>query len=462
MSRSAFVARPTQRALRALNYSPALEVLGSSPRGQACRPLKAFLKTMGPAYGSVFTRADCRFPNGIELLSQSDMFAFSPVGRRIRTDSLPNPLDHEIRRWQVLLAGAGTLGKTELYGRATIADDRIVGRYVGPDAMVLTFAEEGGAENLYVHAFLSSRVGFEAIRATSYGTKLLRFRGDMLGSLPVPIPAEATIERVADAMRQAVVLREQAASCFDAARRVIDQLPAVGEARQLLGGRARKAIAWSGQLPTIRAWTFASTGDAMLYLRTVWSKRLNDAVVERGIYQGPRFARIPCEAPHGIDLLSQRDVFLVRSLARRIVHPGMADEQLFVPDGALLVASHGQMTEGNLFGRVELAAAGLSRCAISQDIMRVVPKPQDWATAYAFFSSELGLRLLQSTAVGTSIPLMRLDLVASLPFPELPESSRIEIDRLVTQGVKARVEANRAEENAIELVEREVLASWPT
>jgi hypothetical protein len=46
------------------------------------------------------------------------MFAAEPMGRVIRMDSMARPERHRIRRWQVLIAGAGTLGDNELYGRS--------------------------------------------------------------------------------------------------------------------------------------------------------------------------------------------------------------------------------------------------------------------------------------------------------------------------------------------------------
>lgn len=66
-------------------------------------------------------------------LSQADMFA----------------AQHEIRRFDVLLAGAGTLGENELYGYALIADGRLISKYVGPDSMTLVFKEPGSEFSLF-------------------------------------------------------------------------------------------------------------------------------------------------------------------------------------------------------------------------------------------------------------------------------------------------------------------------
>src|SRR4051794_26564143 len=107
------VSEPRVTALRALNYAPAVEVFRRKASGRTCKTFGELLATLGPNYGSVFTRIDCDRDHGVELLSQGDMFATEPEGRIIRQDCIPNPGAHRIERWQVLVAGAGTLGENE-------------------------------------------------------------------------------------------------------------------------------------------------------------------------------------------------------------------------------------------------------------------------------------------------------------------------------------------------------------
>ena len=134
---------------------------------KSCGSLGDLLIELGPGYGSVFTRIDCEANHGVELVSQGDMFASEPAGRIIRKDCIPNSEAHRIRRWQVLVAGAGTLGENELYGRSIIADRRLVNRYVGPHAMTMLFKSPEADHSLYSYAFLCSNVGVQCVRAAS-------------------------------------------------------------------------------------------------------------------------------------------------------------------------------------------------------------------------------------------------------------------------------------------------------
>jgi len=460
--RSAFaVSAPRVTALRALNYTPAVEAFRSKANRRACRTFRDLLTDIGRGYGSVFTRIDCERGHGIELLAQGDMFGTEPVGRIIRRDCIPDPEAHRINRWQVLIAGAGTLGENELYGRSIIADQRLADRYVGPDAMVMTFDSPGSSESMYAYAFLCSKVGIRCVRATSYGTKVLRVRSEMLSDLPIPSASDEIVERVACLVKSTVLNREKYAKAIEAARSVINEIPTVKAATQMCGQRKASCVAYDGPLTTtISAWNYASTGGALAYLHGQWSGRLKDFIIPAGMFNGPRFARISCVSPFGVDFWSQRDTFLMRPAPRRITHPGFADRLLFVPNEAILVCSLGQLEEGNLFGRAELAAFGASSGAITQHVLRLIPTDGYSELLYALLSTKLGLALIRSCAIGTSVPMMHTGLLRQLPIPQLDAQELKKVKHYVAQAVTARVAATEDETESIRIIEEEVLPEW--
>ncbi len=461
MKRAAFVVDNVRSAaLRALNYEPSVERVRRSCRGRTQIPLRELVADLGSGYATVFARIDCDPAHGVELLSQSDMFAAEPQGRVIRRDSMKRPERHEVRRWQVLIAGAGTLAETELYGRAIIADNRLAGKCAGQDTLIIEFAEPEADISLYAYAFLASPTGFRALRSASYGTKILRIRKDILADLPVPLPADEIVHRVADRVRHCVEQREVYLRELQAARRVIEDLPEMREAHAMCAERKARCVIWDGPLPTFSAWNYASSGAALSLLQKRWSGRLRDTLVPDGVFNGPRFARVDSELPHGIDFLSQRDVFMIRPVPRRTTRPAISDRVLFVPKDAVLAGSHGQLTDGGIFGKVELASFAAHRCGVTQDILRLLFRPEFRSIAYIFLSTMVGQRLLKSTAIGTSIPLMRLDLLMDIPIPELPRASKGRAEAALSAAENARIAADAAEAEAIRIIEEEVLPAW--
>lgn len=455
---NAFVVdRPQTAALRALNYSPSIERIrraGSS----AARPLHEVVKLFGPGWRRAFARVPTRPGFGVELLSQSDAFAAEPRGRWIRADSMSEPWRHRIEPGQVLLAGTGTLAETELYGHAILADARLVGKFLTEDAMALVFEDPAHDFSLFTYAWLASQTGVMALRSTSYGTKMLRFRRDLLRSIPVPVPSADVVARVAGFVRTATKAREVYADALTAARRLVEQRwLSSDEVRDASNRRSMSVTVWDGALPTLRAWNFSSAGSLLECGRRRWGTTLRDWVVPHGVFMGGRVARIPCVPPYGLDLLSQRDVSLLRPVTRRIRRTTPA---LTVEPDWLLVASRGQTTEGALFGSIERAAHMPEGAAISGDIMRMVPREGLGPALFTFLATECGRRLLQSTAYGTSIPAMREDLLLDLPVPPPDPEWTTPVADLVGTLSNARVSAAHADHEAIRIVEEEVLPEW--
>jgi hypothetical protein len=458
--RSFVVEEPRSGALRALNYAPAVERIRRAGSASS-RTLREIAKEFGPAYGTVFTRLDCDPNYGVELLSQGDMFAAKPRGRVIRRDSMREPRRHLIEPGQVLIAGAGTLGESEIYGRALIADDRLIGKYVGPDAMTLVFDDPSDDFSLFAYAWLACATGVNAVRSTSYGTKILRFRTDLLTSLPVPLADPETVRRVAALVRRTVDGRGRFVSSMHEAQRYVEERhPELRIAGDMLAGRHARFVLSTGPFPSIRAWNFAAGGGAIAYLRSTWQGSLGEALRADGAFNGPRFVRAGCAHPHGHDFLSQRDVFMIRPVGKRIAHPGIPDHLLFVPRDALLVGSTGQVTQGSLFGQVELASFAGWRCAITQHILRLLPAPGLREFLYTILSTSVGQAMLRSTAYGTSIPSMRIDLVLKLPLP-VPSDAELKATQVIVAAAEsARIQADEAESEAIRIVEQEVLPQW--
>jgi hypothetical protein len=458
--RAAFtVTNPRSAALRALNYSPAVEAFRCKASLLKSRALGDLVLDGVLTYGGMVKTIDCAPEFGVEYLSQADMFSAEPHGRIVRRDLLPDS-DRKIRKWQVLIAGAGTLGQAELYGRCIVADARLEGRFACSDALALTFKESNSDESLYSYAFLCTHAGIQCLRSASYGTKILRFRPDLLRNLPIPYASDSVTKRVADLVRKCVESREIYQVEMNLARRVVENLPEYGDALDMCNERIARTLVWRGELATLGAWNYASTGGALEYLQQRWSGRLRDVIEPDGLFNGLRFARVPCSPPHGLDLLSQRDVFMIRPVSRRIKHPGMDDKMLLVPDHALLLASHGQLTEGSLFGRAESAACCGSNRAFTQDILRIIPQRQHSEMLLAFLSTKLGLSLLRSTAVGTSVPTMHIGLLRRLPVPNLGKTTEQEVRTHISAAISGRASANNAEAEAVRIVEEEVLPKW--
>jgi type I restriction enzyme S subunit len=164
--RSAYLTKSISAAtVRAINYTPELGQFLQRHQGADVSRLGNLASIRSPG-SAMFRAINCSPEFGEEFLTQADIFAAEPTGRTIRPDTIPDLESRRVKNGQILIAGVGTLGETELYGRSIIADDRLVGKLLTSDTLVLepTLDED---THYYVYAFLCTSVGVRLVRSAS-------------------------------------------------------------------------------------------------------------------------------------------------------------------------------------------------------------------------------------------------------------------------------------------------------
>lgn len=457
--RSAYLTKSISAAtVRAINYTPELGQFLQRHQGADVSRLGNLASIRSPG-SAMFRAINCSPEFGEEFLTQADIFAAEPTGRTIRPDTIPDLESRRVKNGQILIAGVGTLGETELYGRSIIADDRLVGKLLTSDTLVLEPILDEDT-HYYVYAFLCTSVGVRLVRSASAGTKLLRPRRDLLRNLPVPLPDRTTLKKVADLIRTTVTERERYLREVQAARACLEALPEMQEAIAMCQERKARCIQWDGSLSTFTAWTYASPGKALAYLQKKWRARLGDFVGARGIFRSGRYARVRCIPPHGVDFFSQRDAFLIRPIPQRILLPGSAATDLSCQAGTLLFGGQGTLGEGEIFGRVVIVDSEMAKAAVTEHLLRVQVTEEFSKLAFAFLSTIVGLRLVRSCAVGTKLLSLRPDLMRALPFPDISQDVHSQVNLHVQAAMEARVTAANAEKEAVRIIEEEVLPEW--
>lgn len=457
--RSAHMTHELRHAtMRALNYSPLIDRLRARST-QSTPVLRDVTKEIGRAYAKVLTRVACAPEFGEELLSQVDLFAIEPEGRWIRGDLMSFCEDLRIRRGDILVAGAGQIGESTLFGRALIADTRLVGKLAAGDVMVLRAESPDADEWLYVYAFLLSDFGLRAIRACAYGTSIPRMRPDLLSQLPIPIPETKTVKLVAELIRKASTGREKAHEAVLAARRTIESSRVMKEAAASCTRTTPRASMWAGDLPAICARPFVSVGGALQQLLAESRTRVADLLQPNGAYFGLLRQRTPCSAGHGVQLVSQRDSLSVRPLGQWIARPRIERRAVFCEPNTIVTSGKGGLGEGHSVGVPALVTARRSHFAYNEDLLRLVPNPSAVGLLYAFLSTRVGRQFLRSTAAGTIVSRLRVDFILRLPVPEVSESENAEVQDAVVRATLHLDEASEAEANALALVE-ETVRKW--
>ncbi|NJR48199.1 MAG: hypothetical protein HC780_00280 [Leptolyngbyaceae cyanobacterium CSU_1_3] len=245
--RSAHTAKSVSAAtVRALNYSHEVEVLREKATRSSAIIQLGELAKVPTASSFIFRQVDCTSEFGEEILTQADMFAAEPTGRIVRRDLMPDAEARRIKHGQILIAGAGQMDETNLFGRSIIADDRLAGKVLCGDGIILN-GDEHSDSFLFLSAFLCSSVGIRFVRSTAYGSSIPRPRLDLLRKLPIPLPDRATLKKVADLIRTTVTERERYLREIQSARACLEALPEMQERSPCV--KSAKPAAFNGIVP---------------------------------------------------------------------------------------------------------------------------------------------------------------------------------------------------------------------
>lgn len=115
------------------------------------------------------------------------------------------------------------------------------------------------------------------------------------------------------------------------------------------------------------------------------------------------------------------------------------------------------VTCGGTIGNTVLIDSQLEKCAISQHVMRVVPKDDiHKGYLYAVLSSEIGKKLITMFNTGSVIPQIEAHHLELVPIPLLEEETMKHIDNLVSTYVTKIEDSKEKETKAISMVEQEI------
>ncbi len=138
-----------------------------------------------PYYTGRFKRLASSSSSAVELYSQSDLFALKPQGQMISPRTVPTSGKVLTEKGSILVAGVGTLGENEIFGRAKFVWGYLEGKLVAQHIIRFEPNEEV-IDPGYLFAVINSKLWFRIFRSSVCGTNLLGFIVPMLNQMPIP------------------------------------------------------------------------------------------------------------------------------------------------------------------------------------------------------------------------------------------------------------------------------------
>ncbi len=375
-----------------------------------------------------------------KYVTASDMVKSEPLdtAKNISIKYTPWIEDMTLKKNQILVSCAGTVGNT------TIVNDNFSG-CIGSQEIIRV--ETSDIPFGFLYAYLSTPTVNQYIQSMVYGAVVPRISPSELGSLPILLPKTHTQNGIHNLIVESMRLRAEASKLLREAQHLIStEVNYKKESSNYTN--SLKNILSSHQIRFESNYYTSEGYNIQEHIRKGSYKNL--AEVSEKIYRPGIFKRHYVE--NGIEFFGGADI--VKAIPQsekklsiaRTKHLGA----LKIQEDQILV------TCGGTIGYTVLVNAYLSGKTASQHILRVKAKEIKTGYLFAFMSSELGLKAIQSFTYGSVIPQIEPHHLELLPIPILEDVIMNKIHEMIMLYKKNIAIAIEKELEAISLVEKEI------
>lgn len=395
--------------------------------------------------GNIFTRVFVKdAEHGIPYIAASDMTkAGVDSGKFISKKQAKKLKRLMLDSGWILISCSGTLGNlvytNDLFKNTFATHDLI--RLIPDDEKMLSG---------FLYAYLASKYGYTLLTQSGFGGVVKHINQEHVANIPVPIFPELKQQEIHNLIVESANLRAEANLLLEEAQnRIISMLNIDNEVE--VRKVSIKNILTSHQ-QRFESQYYKSIGsiyrDKILQLNHILLNDASERIFRPGIFKRNY-------VKDGIDFLGGSDITKhIPNSEKKLSKKQTSNfDELTLKEDWILV------TCGGTIGTSVLVNSYLANKLASQHILRVIPKGLKSGYLFAFLSSEIGLKIIQSFTYGSVIPQIEPHHLELVPIPLFANEIMNEIHLSVMKYKCNLNEAIIKENQAISLVEKEI-ESW--
>ncbi|HAY3534790.1 TPA: restriction endonuclease subunit S [Elizabethkingia anophelis] len=401
---------------------------------------------------------------GLPYISAQHMMNSNPldVAKIISRKFTPRQDDMSLKENQILVSCAGTVGNVKLITRDLQG-------VIGSQDIIRVNTDNNKLPYGYLYAFLASQTAYTYIQSFIYGSVVPRIDPNTLKKLPVPILPEATQQKIHNLIVDAAALRVEANKLLREANIKILKYCKLSSLKnedyEYFGnytyGRSISTFKINIKeisAISINAFNYSKRiSNLKDRIKTNSYLNLSDCLIDNNFFSTGSFKRLEVTSDKHIKLLNQSDIFNSRKIGKNISRAFVGNVRL-VEYGEVLIAGVGTLGESETFCRVIFGNEEIEDQLISGEFIRMKVNEKIIPSGYLFawLNSDYGFRLIRATHSGTKLCRPIPELLKQIPIPILENNRMHEIDFDVKSAHTKLFAALNKENQAIELIEKEI------
>jgi len=435
-------------------------------RGNDVLPSNINTKSLGECCNNIFevpifVHTYVEEAKGIPFYTSSSLFESNLKPAHYLSHKTKALEKYRIETGQILMARSGSGG---LIGCVTFATDRLKNT-TASDHVIRICPNKDSINPGYLYVYLSSTSGHKEMLRHASGAAIPAIRPEAIRSIRVPLLSADIQNNLGNMIQRAFKYRDEAIEKLHESNNKLlatNMLPDLGvksesATMEYFQTKATELLGESLKLSNVRLDAHFYNLAARQAVTNIKKCKSEIKTIKEvaNVFMGPRFKRNYVESAHGVPFLSGKNIIQIRPTdLKYLSNVDMAEMQdLIIKQGWSLI------TRSGTIGRTCLVWNNFESWAATEDIIRVAPTGQiDKGYMFAFLASQYGYLQIMRFKHGSVIDHVTPEQVETILIPITSESAQEAIGDMVRKAYELRAEAIRLEDEAQEILNKELQA----
>lgn len=408
-------------------------------------------------YPGRFKRIYCEKGEGIEFYLPSQMTDIYPEPNKWISKLTKASIEKlRLELGTLLLTRSGTIGNV------TIVSKTLKNKVFSDDVIRTSFRNE---EDLgYVYTYLKSEYGNNILKTNSYGSVITHIEPEHLKEMLIPNAPSLIKKKIHDLIMDSYANRDESNRLIDEATKIMIEeleLPPIDDLKKEAFSYSKEINSFSiklsdlnGRLESNYHLPIIKVLENHLREKADLVKLENKEITENIVLAGV-FKRNYVQKGHGYPFLGGKEITQLSpetdKYLSKITHKKRYEKELRVKENWILVTDRGTI------GKVVIVPKHMENMAVSQNVLKIVPKIYP-GYIYCFLNSDYGQILIKRQSYGSVVNMIDDSSLGDVQIPIIKDREIVKkIDCLVLEANELRYQAYKQEQQAIEIMNREVL-----
>ena len=355
----------------------------------------------------------------------------------------------------ILISRSGTIGNVTFVGQT------LSKFLVSEHAIRLVMNEFPG----FVYTYLKTDVAQNLLHAEKFGSVILEIEPDALKNMLIPNAPALIKKKIHDLIMDSYANRDESNRLIDEATKIMIEeleLPPIDDLKKEAFSYSREINSFSTKLSDLDGRLEGSYHIPLIKVieryisKKAIVKKLNSEDITEKIILPGRFKRVYVEKGNGKVFLGGKEINQLDPENKKYLslahHSDRIKKELNIVKDMVLVTCSGTI------GKVALVPEHWNNWTLNQHVMRIVSKEQYYALIFTWLNSEYGKELIRRQTYGSVVNEITDKQLGTVVIPVFKKDTiNNSIISLINKANELRYKAYKQEQQAIEIMNREVL-----